>query len=358
MVEFKSLVKAGVHFGHQMARWCPKMAPYIWGNKNNIHLIDVSKTAYQMEKAAKFLEEIASDGKSVLWIGTKKPAQEVIFEAAKQTGMPFVNHRWIGGTLSNNSQVKKSVTKLLHYEDIIFKSSDLTHYTKKELNTYQKLVDRLKKNVGGILKLKWPIGAIVLVDVRKEQSALKEAVTMGIPVVALVDTNGDPSMVDYVIPANDDAPRSIKVVIDYLSQAVLKGKELAGAKKEKEQAERKKKIEAQAAQKVEAAKAQAGFAKKKVEAKPAGAKPAGAKPAGAKPAGTKPSVVKAAPKKVAPKVAPKKVEAKVESKGKAPTPKKVVAKPAAPIKTSAAKVKVEEATKETAKAKKTTEKKK
>jgi len=227
-VDFKELVKAGVHFGHQTSRWCPKMAPYIWGYKNNVHLIDVSKTAYQLEQAARFLEGIAAEGKSILWVGTKKPAQAIMQEVATKLEMPFVNHRWVGGTLSNRPQVRKSVTKLLHFEDILSKSEKFPLYTKKEFNVFQKIAGRLEKNVGGIRNLHWPLGALVVVDVSKERSAIKEAASMGIPVVAIVDTNGDPSMVNFVIPGNDDAPRAIKVVIDYLFEAVEAG--IASAK--------------------------------------------------------------------------------------------------------------------------------
>lgn len=235
MIDFRQLIKAGVHFGHQTSRWCPKMAPYIWGFKNDVHLIDVSKTASQMEKAAKFIESVVAEGKTVLWVGTKKPAQAIVQAAAAACDMPFVNHRWIGGTLSNYSQVKKSLTKMLHYEDVLSKSDKFPHYTKKEFNVFGKIVGRLDKNVGGIRTMRWPIGALVLVDVTKERSALKEAVSMGIPVVALVDTNGDPSLVDYVIPGNDDAPRAIKEVIEYLSQAAQRGKAAAkSAGKEKQ----------------------------------------------------------------------------------------------------------------------------
>jgi small subunit ribosomal protein S2 len=234
MIDFRDLVKAGVHFGHQTSRWCPKMAPFIWGEKNNVHLIDVSKTAAQLEKAAKFLEDVAAEGKMILWIGTKKPAQNIVTEAAQSLNMPFVSHRWIGGTLSNFYQVKKSITKLLHLEDVIAKAEKTsTFYTKKELGVINKQIDRLKKNVGGIRNLTWPVGAIVLVDVRKEQAGLKEANSVGVPVVALVDTNGDPSNVDFVIPGNDDAPRAIKVVVDYLKEAAQKGKEVAATKADK-----------------------------------------------------------------------------------------------------------------------------
>jgi len=144
--------------------------------------------------------------------------------------MPFVTYRWIGGTLTNNSQVRKSITRMLHFEDILEKSAQFS-YTKKELGTFHKIAGRLEKNVGGIRTLRWPVGAVVLVDVRKEQTALREAVAMGIPVVALVDTNGDPSLVSYVIPANDDSPKSIELIINYLGEAVQQG--LSAAAQEK-----------------------------------------------------------------------------------------------------------------------------
>jgi small subunit ribosomal protein S2 len=230
MVDLKTLIKAGVYFGHRTSTWSPKMKPYIWGKKGEICLIDVSKTAIQMEKAARFLEDIVSQGKSVLWIGTKKPAQAVVKEVAAKLGACFVTHRWIGGTLTNNSQVKKSVAKLLHFKDILEKA-DKFPYTKKERNSFMKMAERLSKNVGGIKDLKLPLGAVVIVDIAKEHSALKEAVLEKIPVIGLVDTNCDPSLVDIVVPCNDDSPRSIKVVLDYLSQAVERGngkqKELA-----------------------------------------------------------------------------------------------------------------------------------
>lgn len=248
MIDFRSLVKAGVHFGHQTSRWNPKMAPYIWGIKNDAHLIDVAKTAYCLEQAASFLEGVAKEGKTILWVGTKKAAQEAVKQAAKKLDDPYVNHRWIGGTLSNFSQVKKSITKMLHLEDVIEKSDQYAYYTKKEFNTFQKQVNRLSKNVGGLRDFSWPVGAIVLVDAVKEQSALKEAGVMKIPVVALVDTNADPSLVDYVIPANDDAPRSINLVIDYLVAAAEKGKKDAAAQakvaKEKAAAEKAAKKDA------------------------------------------------------------------------------------------------------------------
>ncbi len=224
MIDFRKLVEAGVHFGHQRSRKCPKMDPYIWGIKNDTLLIDVSKTAHCLEKAATFLEDVAAQGKGILWVGTKKPAQDIISSAATNLKMPYVSHRWVGGTLSNYGQVKKSITKMLHLEDVVAKSEQYPHYKKKEINVFQKQIARLQKSVGGIRGLSWPVGALVLVDVSKERSALKEAIAMGVPVVALVDTNADPSLVDYVIPANDDAPRSIKLLINYLAEAAARGK--------------------------------------------------------------------------------------------------------------------------------------
>lgn len=220
---FESLIKSGIHWGHQKSRRNPKMDPYIWGSKNNVSLIDVSKTAHQLEKAAAFLKSVAAEGKPILWVGTKKPAQAIVQSVAMNLNLPYVTHRWIGGTLSNYSQVTKSRTKLLHYEDVLARSEKFPFYTKKELNVIQKAVERLQKNVGGIRSLVWPVGAIIVVDILKERSAVKEAARMGVPIVALVDTNADPSLIDYVIPGNDDAPRAIKLVIDFLSQAVSEG---------------------------------------------------------------------------------------------------------------------------------------
>jgi len=303
MISLEKLFKAGVHFGHQKRRWSPKMAPYIWGYKNNIHLIDISKTALQLEKASKFLKGLASEGKTVLWVGTKRPAQNVIEQAAKRLDMPYVNHRWIGGTLSNFAQVKKSVTKYLHYNDVLAKADKYPHYTKKELNTIQKAAARLEQNVGGILHLSWPVGALVVVDAIKERSALREAATMGVPVVALVDTNADPSMVDIVVPTNDDSPRAIQVLVEYMADAVEAGrqehKQKVQEEKEQKELERlaaKKEKEAKAPKKE---KAEAAEPKKAAEKKPAVKKENKAKEAAApkKEAAKKPAAKKPAAKK-------------------------------------------------------------
>jgi small subunit ribosomal protein S2 len=237
MIDRKDLIKAGAHWGHLKSRWCPRMAPYIWGLKDRVHLIDVSKTAQQVEHAAEFLKQVAENGKVILWVGTKPSAQEAVKNAAQKLEMPYVNHRWVGGTLSNYPQVKKSVTRLLHFEDILARAADFPLYTKKDLSIIHKNVQRREKTVGGIRKMTWPIGAVVLVDVNEENSALKEAQLMGIPVVAIVDTNGDPSRVDYVIPANDDTPSSVSLISNYLADVAAQGKELAATRKAEKRAE-------------------------------------------------------------------------------------------------------------------------
>jgi small subunit ribosomal protein S2 len=223
MINFRELAKKGVHFGHQTSRWCPKMAPYIWGSKNKTHLISLEKTAYQLEKSAQFLKALAADGKTILWVGTKKAAQDIVKAAAESLNMPFVIRRWVGGTLSNGPQVKKSVANLGHIEDVIANAQKVTTYTKKELSSFQKRADRLEKNVGGLRKLVWPVGAIVIVDVKKELSAVLEARQMGVPIVGIVDTNSDPSMIDFVIPGNDDAPQSIEILVNYLKETIADG---------------------------------------------------------------------------------------------------------------------------------------
>lgn len=227
------LIKNGVHFGHQTFRWHPAMRPFIWGSRHGVHLIDVAKTQYQLEQASKFLESMASEGKTILWVGTKKAAQVAIKQAGEKLNNPYITHRWVGGLITNYSQVKKSITKLLHYEDIIAKM-DQHHYTKKEIGVMKKVVERLQKTVGGIRNLTWPIGAIVVVDVRKEHVAIKEALAAGVPVVALVDTNCDPSGIAHVIPANDDVPRAVELLISHLVDAVARGAVVAAARPQEE----------------------------------------------------------------------------------------------------------------------------
>lgn len=232
-IDLKLLIKNGVHFGHQTSRWSPKMKPYIWGSQNGIHLIDVSQTAHKLSQAASFLESIAAQGKSIVWVGTKKAAQGIIERVGRELNLPYVINRWVGGTFTNNVQIKKAIANLLHYEDILAKS-DQFPYTKKELVVFQKNIDRLNRNVGGIRQLRWPIGAVVVVDVKKEHVCIKEALYRGIPVVALVDTNCNPDLVKYPIPGNDDVPRAIDVIMNYLAKAVSRGLVVANVKLEEQ----------------------------------------------------------------------------------------------------------------------------
>jgi len=228
-IDLKVLIKNGVQFGHQTSKWNPKMAPFIYGSRNKIHLIDVSKTAYQLGRAAKFLEQITAEGKSILLVGTKKAAQGSILKLAKELNLSYVCRRWVGGTFSNPRQVRKSVTNFLHFKDILAKASEHS-YLKKELNVIQKKADRLERIVGGISHMPWPVGAVLIVDVKKEHVCVKEAIAAGVPIVALVDTNSDPSGIDFVIPANDDAPRSVDLLMDYLGEAIKRGQQTIAAK--------------------------------------------------------------------------------------------------------------------------------
>lgn len=264
MIDFRQLIDAGLHFGHQKSRWCPKMKPFIWGHRGGIHLIDISKTAQAMQTTASFLESVAAKGETILWVGTKKSAKDIIGQVGSELKMPYVNYRWVGGTITNFNQVKKAVTKLLHYEDILKKSAeDGSMYTKKELVRFQKMAERLRRSVGGLKDLTMPIGAIVIIDVKKEQTGLFEANVANVPVVGLVDSNSDPSGIDYVIPGNDDSAKGIKFVLEYLKAAVQKG--LAKKAELAQEAKKAKELKAAAKKDVTAKKAEE---KPKVEAAP------------------------------------------------------------------------------------------
>lgn len=220
-IDLKRMLEAGVHFGHRTSRWSPKMKPFLWGAKNKVHLIDVSKTAFLLDRAGTFLKNTTSNGGKILFVGTKKPAQGLIQKLASSVQMPYVIHRWVGGTLSNYEQVKKAVTRLLHMRDVLQKSASL--YKKKEVSMIQKEIARLEKNVGGIVDFDYPPSALVVIDAKKESSAVKEASRLGIPVVAIVDTNTDPDGIAFIIPANDDSPKSVSLLLEYLEEYILQG---------------------------------------------------------------------------------------------------------------------------------------
>jgi small subunit ribosomal protein S2 len=297
MVDFSQLIKVGLHFGHQTSRWSPKMAPYIWGHRNGVHLIDVSKIAYNLEKSARFLEEVAARGESILWVGTKKSASKAVSEFAQKMDMPYVEHRWVGGTITNFYQVKKAVTKFLHFEDIVAKAEE-SQYTKKEISLFQKTGDRLKNIVGGLKTLTLPIGAIVIIDVKKEATAVLEARSAGVPIVGLVDTNSDPIGIDYVIPGNDDSEKGIRFVLDYLSAAVQRGVEKKVIQDSEEAAERVASEAAKRAAKAAVKKTPVAEKEtaKKIEAKAVVEEAAEVKPAAKKAKEAAPAVEEAAEK--------------------------------------------------------------
>jgi len=224
-VTMKQLLEAGVHFGHQTRRWNPKMKPYIFGARNGIYIIDLQKTVKMFKVAYEFVMETAAKGGEVLFVGTKKQAQESIFEEASRAGMPFVNHRWLGGMLTNFQTISKSVDKLKAIE-AMFEDGSIERFPKKEILKMERRKQKLERTLGGIKNMEGLPAAIYIVDVNHEQIAVKEANKLGIPVVAIVDTNCDPDGIDYIIPGNDDAIRAIKLLTSLLANACIKGKEI------------------------------------------------------------------------------------------------------------------------------------
>ena len=221
VISMKQLLEAGVHFGHQTRRWNPKMAPYIFTERNGIYIIDLQKTVKKAEEAYNFIKEVSLEGKDILFVGTKKQAQEAIEEEAIRSNMHFVNNRWLGGMLTNFTTIKSRIKKL---EEIEKMQEDGTFdvLPKKEVIKLEKL----QKNLGGIRNLDASnVGAMFIVDPRKEKNAILEAKILGIPVVAIVDTNCDPEEVDYVIPGNDDAIRAVKLITAKMADAIIEGRQ-------------------------------------------------------------------------------------------------------------------------------------
>src|SRR3954471_7081600 len=221
-VTMRELLESGVHFGHQTRRWNPKMKPYVFGARNGIYIIDLQKTVNQARAACTFAAQVASEGKKVLFVGTKKQAKEVIEEEAKRAGMYYVNNRWLGGMLTNYQTVKASIDRLKKIEALKI-SPEWDETPKKEQSRYERELENLKKSLGGIQDMKKLPGAIFVVDTEKEHIAVKEAKKLGIPTIAVVDTNCDPSNITYVIPGNDDAIRSIRLFARLISDSCLEG---------------------------------------------------------------------------------------------------------------------------------------
>lgn len=223
VISMKNLLESGVHFGHQTRRWNPKMKRFIFAERNGIYIIDLQKTVKKVEKAYKFIKQTVSDGKEVLFVGTKKQAKDTIRNEAIRCGMNFVNQRWLGGMLTNFKTIRKRIVRLKELE--ILETQNFPHYTKKEVVMLRKEAARLDKFLGGIKDMTKLPGAVFVIDPKKEHIAIAEARKLGIPTVAVVDTNCDPDPIDYVIPGNDDAIRAVKLLSSTMANAVLEGKE-------------------------------------------------------------------------------------------------------------------------------------
>ena len=223
VISMKQLLEAGVHFGHQTRRWNPKMAPYIFTERNGIYIIDLQKTVKKLEEAYFFARDIAAEGKSILFVGTKKQAQEAIKEEAERVGMYYVNARWLGGMLTNFKTMRRRIERLNQLKKMQ-EDGTFDLLLKKEVIKLQAEIAKLEKYLGGVKEMNKLPGAMFIVDPRKERNAIAEARKLGIPVIAIVDTNCDPEEVDYVIPGNDDAIRAIKLISQTIANAVVEAR--------------------------------------------------------------------------------------------------------------------------------------
>ena len=226
-VSMRQMLEAGVHFGHQTRYWNPKMAPYIFGQRNKIHIINLEKSLPLYNDAMNFIGKLASNGGRVLFVGTKRAASSVIKEEAERCGMPYVNHRWLGGMLTNYKTIKLSINRLKELEAMAADGSMEQKFNKKEALGLKRQLEKLERSVGGIKDMRGIPDAMFVVDTGHEDIAVAEARKLGIPVVGVVDTNNDPDLVDYVIPGNDDAIRAIQLYVQGASAAILEGRAVA-----------------------------------------------------------------------------------------------------------------------------------
>ncbi len=223
-VDIKKLLEAGAHFGHKTSRWHPKMAPFIHSKRSGSHIIDLTKTVEGLERALDFLSQTAGEGKQILFVATKKQAQDIVRAAAEEVKMPYVTERWLGGMLTNWTTISSRI-KRLHDLETKMESGELAaKYNKLEVQRFQEEIDELNEIYGGIKHLNGRPGALFVLDITSDISAVREARKLGIKIVALVDTNADPTLVDYPVPCNDDAIKTIQLIVDYLKQAVEAGK--------------------------------------------------------------------------------------------------------------------------------------
>ena len=224
VISMKQLLEAGVHFGHQTRRWNPKMAPYTFTERNGIYIIDLQKTVKKVDEAYDFLRSVAEEGKSILFVGTKKQAQEAVKEEALKSGMFYVNERWLGGMMTNFATIRKSINRLKELE-AMEEDGTFEVLSKKEVLALKREQEKLEKSLGGIKDMEELPGALFIVDPRKERIAVAEAKKLNIPIVAIVDTNCDPDEIDYVIPGNDDAIRAVKLLTSRMADAVIEGRQ-------------------------------------------------------------------------------------------------------------------------------------
>ena len=224
VVSMKQLLEAGVHFGHQTRRWNPKMAPYIFTERNGIYIIDLQKTVRKLEEAYMFVRDLSAEGKSVLFVGTKKQAQDSIREEATRAGAHYVNARWLGGMMTNFNTIRGRIARLTQLKKME-EDGTFDLLPKKEVIKLRHEIEKLEKFLGGIKDMERLPGALFIVDPRKEKIAVAEARKLGIPIVAIVDTNCDPDEVDYVIPGNDDAIRAVKLIASTMANAIIEGRQ-------------------------------------------------------------------------------------------------------------------------------------
>ena len=232
-VDIKALLEAGVHFGHKTSRWHPKMAPYIHTKRGGIHIIDLTKTVEQLEKAIVFAEKQAATGHQILFVGTKRQAKDPVRTAAMYASQPYVVERWLGGMLTNSTTTNTRIKKLKDLEGKMESGELASRYNKLEVQRFQEQIDAMNHNYGGIKDMNGRPGAVFVTDVLHDINAVREARKLNVPVIALVDTNADPTLIDYAIPCNDDAIKAIKLVADYMQQAIEAGRAAHAKKAEK-----------------------------------------------------------------------------------------------------------------------------
>ena len=242
-ISINDLLEAGCHFGHQTRRWTPKMKEYVYGAKNGISIIDLTKTMYQIAAACNFLQRVVANGGDILFVGTKRQIRELVKNLAEETGMFHVSERWLGGTLTNNVTIRKSITKMADIDKML-ESDSAKGMKKKEIAGLARRAEKLHRDLDGIAAMKRLPAALVVIDVCNELNAVREANKLNIPIVAIVDTNGDPSLVDYPVAANDDAVKSVQVITGLFSEAVKIAKEIHQKKvaEERDAAEAAKKL--------------------------------------------------------------------------------------------------------------------